>query len=33
LAVPFFRMTVEVLLGVYLKRIVRVEDGKVFGEY
>lgn len=33
LAVPFFRMVVEGLLGVRLKRITRIEDGKVLGEF
>ena len=33
LAIPFFRTVIERLFGVYLKRIVRASDGKVFGEF
>ena len=33
LAEPYFRTTVERLLGVYLKRIVRVSDGLTYGEW
>ena len=32
-AVPFFRTMIERIFGAYLKRIVRVSDGKVFGEW
>lgn len=32
-AVPFFRTLIERLFGMYLKRIVRTTDGKVFGEF
>lgn len=33
IAVPMFRFAIECLLGVYLKKITRVSDGKVFGEF
>ena len=33
LAIPFFRTVVERLFGVYLKKITRVSDGVVFGEW
>ena len=33
IAVPFFRTVIERLLGVYLKKITRISDGKVFGEW
>ena len=32
-AIPFFRTTLERLIGVYLKKITRVSDGKIFGEW